>query len=164
MGSGLRLVCRFLAPKSPKTDAFYHKQDFARFVSTREIPTTQDASWDGFAADSAVLAAMFAMPGKPRFELTQLTDRSGVDVVLIGATLCHTIPSLKDARGARQGPTARGKVHTKARRNLIAAGLAPRAQMRPSHGGIGAFGTQRGSGQSRGAAADSLALLQVPIG
>ena len=95
----------------------------ARFVSTREIPTTQDASWDGFAADSAVLAAVFAMSGKPRFELTQLTDRSGVDVVLIGATLCHTIPSLKDARGARQGPTARGKVHTKARRNLIAAGL-----------------------------------------
>ena len=123
MGSGLRLVCRFLAPKSPKTDAFYHNQDFARFVSTREIPTTQDASWDGFAADSAVLAAVFAMSGKPRFELTQLTDRSGVDVVLIGATLCHTIPSLKDARGARQGPTARGKVHTKARRNLIAAGL-----------------------------------------
>ena len=56
--------------------------------------------------------------------------------------------------------------NTRARlpRSQRPAGLASRAQMRPSHGGIGAFGTQRGSGQSRGAAADSLALLQVPIG
>ena len=48
---------------------------------------------------------MFAMSAKHRVELTQLTDRSGFDVVLIRAMLCHTMLSLKDACGGRQSAT-----------------------------------------------------------